>query len=126
MQTLGADEEVVMIGVGILERWLAIRPRSREEPFVKSDILIDRRTSWETQELSKRFDVPHTRLVQGPIRTVLDVLRLAPRGIAPSELTSERYRPEVALAVFRRFNPNGVDDAKWEILEAMELASIMG
>ena len=106
----------MMIGVGILERWLAIRPRSREEPFVKPDILIDRRTNWETQELSKRFEVPRTRLVQGPIRTVLDVLRVAPRGIAPSELISERYRPEVALAVFRRFNPNGVDDAKWEIL----------
>jgi len=116
----------MMIGVGILERWLASRPRSREEPLVKLDILIDRRTNRETQELSKRFDVPNTRLVQWLIRTALDVLRVAPHGITPSELTSERYRPEVALAVFRRFDPDGVDDAKREILEAMELASIMG
>jgi hypothetical protein len=87
---------------------------------------VERRANRKTQELSKRFEVPHTRLIQGLIRTALDVLRVAPRGIAPIELTSERYRPELALAVFRRFDPNGVDDAKREILEAMELASIMG
>jgi hypothetical protein len=126
MQTSGADEEVTMIGVGILERWLSSRPRSREEPFVKLDILIDRRTNRETQELSKRFEVPNTRLDQGLIQTALDVLHVAPREIAPIKLTSELYRPEVALAVFRRSDPDGVDDAKREILEAMELASIMG
>lgn len=64
--------------------------------------------------------------VQGLIRAILDVFRVAPRVITPSELTSELYRPEVALAEFRRFGPDGVDEVNRETLQAMELATVMG
>ena len=61
------------------------------------------------------------------VRVALTVLYIAPRRTIPIELTTGLYGPGLALCEFRRSNPDNVtSDAKIEMLQAMELATMMG
>ncbi len=111
-----------MIGVETLSRWLASCPRSGEEPSVERVMQLDSKTNREF-----RCNVSNTGLVHGLVRTAVDIFRVATlHDTTSTMITSDLYCRGVDLVEFRRFDSDDIEDAKREILQAMELATILG
>lgn len=104
-----------MISVGTLRYWL------------ERWILLDSRTDQRLRYPSSRFAMTYANLMQELVRVALTVLYVAPRSTTPTELATSLYGPGLAPSAFRWSNPDNVAaDAKIEILQAMELATMMG
>ena len=86
-----------------------------------------RRTDRRLRYPSSRFAMTYAKLMLELVRMALTVLYVAPRGTTPTELATSLYGPGLAPDEFRRSNPDNVAlDAKVEMLQAMELATMMG
>lgn len=86
-----------------------------------------RRTDRRLRYPSSRFAMTSANLMQELVRIALAVLYVAPRSTTPTELATGLYGPALAPGEFRRSNPDNVaSDAKVEMQEAMELATMMG
>jgi hypothetical protein len=76
---------------------------------------------------SSRFAMTYANLMQDLIRMALTVLYVAPHNTIPSELDANLNDPGLSPSELRRSNPDNVAlDAKVEMLQAMELATMMG
>ncbi len=110
------------IGVETLSRWLASCPRSGEEPSVERAVQLDSKTSRECL-----YNASKTGLVHELVRTAVNIFRVATlHDTTSSMITSDLYCRGVDLVEFRRFDSDDVEDAKREVLQAMELATILG
>jgi hypothetical protein len=90
-------------------------------------IQLGRRTDRRLRYPSSRFAMTYAKLMQELVRVALTVLYIAPRRTTPIELATSLYGPDLAPGEFRQYNPDNVAlDAKVEVLQAMELATMMG
>ena len=90
-------------------------------------IQLGRRTDRRLRYPSSRFAMTYAHLMLELVRVALTVLYVAPRSTTPPELATGLYGPGLAPGEFRRSNPDNVaSDAKVEMLQAMELATMMG
>ena len=90
-------------------------------------IQLGRSTDRRLQYPSSRFAMTYANLMQDLIRMALTVLYVAPHSTIPSELDANLYDPGLSPGELRRSNPDNVAlDAKVEMLQAMELATMMG
>lgn len=77
--------------------------------------------------LEFRYNVSNMGLVRWFVRTVVGIFHGATLHDTTSSMTtSDMYCHGVDLDEFRRFDSDDVKDAKREILQAMELATILG
>jgi hypothetical protein len=90
-------------------------------------IQFGRRTDRRLRYPSSRFAMTYANLMQELVQVALTVLYVAPRRTTPAELATGLYDTGSAPGEFRRSNPdNVVLNAKVEMLQAMELATMMG
>jgi hypothetical protein len=123
MKNFGADKEIVMSSVETFGRWLADRPRARdEEPSIETSLWLDRTTNKELLYLSKRFDVPKAKPVQELVQAaVRDVFKVIPGDPIPNELIPDLHDAGVDPEKFRWFDLDGVAvEEKEEGLQAID------
>jgi hypothetical protein len=90
-------------------------------------IQLGRSTDRRLRYPSSRFAMTYANLMQELVQVALTLLYVAPRRTTPIELVTGLYGPGLAPGEFRRSNPDDVAlDAKVEMLQAMELATMMG
>jgi hypothetical protein len=90
-------------------------------------IQLGRRTDRRLRYPSNRFGMTYANLMLELARVALAVLYVAPHRTSPTELATGLYGPGLAPGECRLSNPDNVaSDAKVEMLQAMELATMMG
>jgi hypothetical protein len=90
-------------------------------------IHLDSRTDRRLRYPPSRLATTYANLMQVLVRVALTVLNVAPRSTTPSELDADLYDPNLSPRELWRSNPDNVaPDAKVEMLQAMELATMMG
>ena len=90
-------------------------------------IQLGRRTDRRLRYPSSRFAMTYVNLMQELVQVALTVFYIVPRRTTPTELATGIYGTGSVPGEFRRSNPDNVaSDAKVEMLQAMELATMMG